>query len=99
MALTMSLMMLVSCNKDKKDPKEAVFTANIEQHIGQQNRTVINPENGDVKWLAGDKILVANGNGFHPSIGRGNHGRHLPHHGRVRNDRTVCSSLSPDSHP
>ena len=63
MALTMSLMMLVSCNKDKKDPKEAVFTANIEQHIGQQNRTVINPENGDVKWLAGDKILVANGNG------------------------------------
>ncbi len=63
MALMMGVMMLTSCNKDKKDPKEAVFTANIEQHIGQQNRTAINPENGDVKWLAGDKILVANGNG------------------------------------
>ena len=63
MALTMSLMMLVSCNKDKENSKEAVFTANIEQHISQQNRTAINPENGQVKWLAGDKILVANGNG------------------------------------
>ena len=63
MALTMSLMMLVSCNKDKENSKEAVFTANIEQHISQQNRTAINPENGQVKWLAGDKILVANGEG------------------------------------
>ena len=63
MALTMSLMMLISCNKDKKDPKEAIFTANIEQHNGQQNRTAINPENGMVKWLAGDKILIANDNG------------------------------------
>lgn len=63
MALTMGLMMLVSCNKEKKVSKEAVFTANIEQHIGQQGRTAINPLNGDVKWLAGDKILVANGNG------------------------------------
>ncbi len=59
----MGVMMLTSCNKDKKDPKEAVFTANIEQHIGQQNRTAINPENGDVKWLAGDKILVDNSEG------------------------------------
>ncbi len=63
MALTMGLMMLVSCNKEKKVSKEAVFTANIEQHIGQQGRTAINSLNGDVKWLAGDKILVANGNG------------------------------------
>ena len=63
MALTMGLMMLVSCNKEKKVSKEAVFTANIEQHIGQQGRTAINPLNGDVKWLAGDKILVTNGNG------------------------------------
>ena len=63
MALTMGLMMLVSCNKEKKVSKEAVFTANIEQHIGQQGRTAINPLNGDVKWLASDKILVTNGNG------------------------------------
>lgn len=63
MALTLGLMALVSCNKEKQTLKEAVFTANIEQHIGQQNRTAINPENGDVKWLAGDKILIANGNG------------------------------------
>ena len=63
MALTMGMMMLVSCNKDKKVSKEAVFTASIEQHIGQQGRTAINPENGDVKWLGGDKILVTNGNG------------------------------------
>ncbi|MBR3491742.1 MAG: fibronectin type III domain-containing protein [Bacteroidales bacterium] len=63
MALTMGLMMLVSCNKEKKVSKEAVFTANIEQQTGQQGRTSINPENGQVKWLAGDKILVANGEG------------------------------------
>ena len=59
----MSLMMLVSCNKDKENSKEAVFTANIEQHTGQQGRTAINPENGQVKWLAGDKIVIANGEG------------------------------------
>ena len=64
MALTMGLMMLVSCNKEKQTSKEAVFTANIEQTNGQQNgRTAINPENGQVKWLTGDKILVANGEG------------------------------------
>lgn len=63
MALTMGMMMLVSCNKEKKVSKEAVFTANIEQQTGQQSRTAINPENGQVKWLAGDKILVANGEG------------------------------------
>ena len=64
MALTMGLIMLVSCNKEKKVSKEAVFTANIEQTVGQQNgRTSINPENGQVKWLAGDKILVANDEG------------------------------------
>ena len=63
MVLTLGLMALVSCNKDKQSSKETVFTANIEQHIGQQNRTAINPENGDVKWLAGDKILIANGEG------------------------------------
>ena len=60
MALTMGLMMLVSCNKEKKVSKEAVFTANIEQQVGEQGRTSINPENGQVKWMAGDKILVAN---------------------------------------
>ena len=63
MALTMGMVMLVSCNKDKKVSKEAVFTANIEQQAGLQSRTAINPENGMVKWLAGDKILVANGDG------------------------------------
>ena len=63
MALTLGLMALVSCNKDKESSKEAVFTANLEQHVGQQGRTAINPENGTVKWLAGDKIMVANGNG------------------------------------
>ena len=54
--------MLVSCNKDKQS-KEAVFTANIEQQVSQQSRTAINPENGQIKWLAGDKILVANDEG------------------------------------
>ena len=63
MALTLGLMALVSCNKDKQTSKEAVFTAGIEQTGGQQSRTAIDPENGMVKWLAGDKILVANGNG------------------------------------
>ena len=63
MALTLGLMALVSCNKDKQSSKEAVFTADIEQLAGQQGRTSINPENGMVKWLAGDKILVANGEG------------------------------------
>ena len=62
MALTMSMIMLVSCNKDKQS-KEAVFTANIEQQVSQQSRTAINPENGQIKWLAGDKILVANDEG------------------------------------
>lgn len=63
MALMMGVMMLTSCNKDKENSKEAVFTANIEQHTGQQGRTAINPENGQVKWLAGDKIVIANGEG------------------------------------
>ena len=63
MALTLGLMALVSCNKDKETSKEAVFTATLEQHVGQQGRTAIDPENGNVKWLAGDKILIANGNG------------------------------------
>ena len=63
MALTIGLMALVSCNKEKESSKEAVFSAKLEQHIGQQSRTAINPENGMVKWLAGDKIVVANGNG------------------------------------
>jgi hypothetical protein len=63
MALTLGLMALVSCNKEKQSSKEAVFTANIEQTGGQQSRTAINPENGMVKWLAGDKILIANGEG------------------------------------
>ena len=62
--LMMGMMMLVSCNKDKDNntTKEAVFTASIEQHAGQ-GRTAIDPENGDVKWLADDQILVANENG------------------------------------
>ena len=63
MALTLGLMALVSCNKEKQSSKEAVFTATLEQHVGQQGRTAINPENGMVKWLAGDKILIANDNG------------------------------------
>ncbi len=63
MALTLGLLALVSCNKDKQTSKEAVFTADIEQLAGQQGRTAINPENGMVKWLAGDKILIANDEG------------------------------------
>ena len=63
MALTFGLMALVSCNKEKQSSKEAVFTADIEQMAGQQGRTAINSENGMVKWLAGDKILVANDEG------------------------------------
>lgn len=60
MALMLGLMAMVSCGKEKK---EAVFTADIEQLTFQQGRTAINPENGMVKWLAGDKILVANDEG------------------------------------
>ena len=63
MALTLGLMALVSCNKEKQSSKEAVFTADIEQLAGQQGRTAINPENGMVKWLAGDKIMIANDEG------------------------------------
>ena len=63
MALTMGLVMLVSCNKEKQSSKEAVFTADIEQLAGQQGRTAINPENGQIKWLAGDKIVIANDEG------------------------------------
>ena len=65
MALTMGMMMLVSCNKDKKDPKEAVFTANIEQLDGQRgSRTQLVPvtdSTAQVRWVANDKIVVANG--------------------------------------
>ena len=63
MALTLGLLALVSCNKEKQSSKEAVFTADIEQLAGQQGRTAINPENGMVKWLAGDKIMIANDEG------------------------------------
>ena len=59
MALLMGMMMLVSCNKDKEN--KVVFTASIESP--DQGRTTLNPENGQVKWKAGDKIMIANGNG------------------------------------
>ncbi len=62
MTLAMCLMALVSCNKEKKNVKEAVLSACLEQHVGlQQNRTIINLETGQIKWLDNDKIAIANG--------------------------------------
>ena len=60
----LSLLMLFSCNKDKKEAGKAVFTASIEQQGGQGNaKTALNPANGQIKWLSGDQIVIANGNG------------------------------------
>ena len=64
MALTMGLMMLVSCNKEKDDNKDkAVFHATIESRT--QGRTYLDPVDGQgqVKWKAGDQIRIYNGNG------------------------------------
>lgn len=60
----LSLLMLFSCNKDKKEAGKTVFTASIEQQGGQGNaKTALNPANGQIKWLSGDQIVIANGNG------------------------------------
>ena len=54
--------MLFSCNKEKqKTNEEVVISACMEQHVGSQNRTIINPETGQIKWLADDKIVIVNG--------------------------------------
>ena len=61
MALTVGMLALVSCNKDKDN--KTVFTANIETPA--QGRTAINPENGQVTWTSGDQIAInATGNVF-----------------------------------
>jgi hypothetical protein len=63
MALTMGMMMLVSCKKDKDNNTDnrTVFYASIESRT--QDRTSLNPATGQVKWTAGDKIKIANANG------------------------------------
>ena len=62
MALTMGLMMLVSCNKEKESNNEVVFHASIESRT--QDRTYLDPDGtqGFVKWMAGDQIRIYNGN-------------------------------------
>jgi hypothetical protein len=64
MVALMSLFLLFSCNKDKKEAGKAVFTASIEQQGGQGDaKTALNPANGQIKWLSGDQIVITNGNG------------------------------------
>ena len=60
MVLALGLMVLASCNKDKHNNNEAVLSACMEQH-GFPNRTIINPETGQIKWLNDDKIVIVNG--------------------------------------
>lgn len=59
-----SLLLLFSCKKDKKETGNTVFTASIEQQGGHGDaKTALNPANGQIKWLSGDQIVIANGNG------------------------------------
>ena len=55
--------MLFSCNKNHEAEK-AAFAASIEQLEGQcDTNTILNPANGQIKWLSGDRIVIANGKG------------------------------------
>ena len=59
----MGLMMLVSCNKDKdNNDGKVVFHATIVSRT--QDRTYLDPVDtvGYIKWSAGDKIKIYNGN-------------------------------------
>lgn len=52
-------LILVACNKDKENQGEAVFTATTE-HLG--GRTSLDPNNGQINWMAGDRIVIGNDN-------------------------------------
>ena len=55
-----STMLLAACNKNKNESQgEAVFTATTEHQGG---RTSLDPNNGNINWTAGDRIVIANDN-------------------------------------
>ncbi len=53
------LTVLAACNKQKESQGVAQFTATIEHHGG---RTSLDPNNGQINWMAGDRIVIANDN-------------------------------------
>ena len=55
-----STMLLAACNKNNNESQgEAIFTATTEHHGG---RTSLDPNNGNINWTAGDRIVIANDN-------------------------------------
>ena len=54
-----SLAIIASCKKEK-ETSEVTLNASIEQHKSG-SRTSLNPTDGAIYWMAGDKILVNNG--------------------------------------
>ncbi len=56
------LMTLAACNKNTESQGVAQFTASIEQQSGSA-RTMLNPDNGQILWTAGDQIVIGNDNG------------------------------------
>ena len=55
--LTMAVVCAAGCNKNKENQGVAQFTATIEQSEG---RTLLNPDNGQINWTAGDQIVISN---------------------------------------
>ena len=53
------LMTFAACKKDKESQGEALFTATTEHQGG---RTSLDPNNGQINWTAGDKIVISNDN-------------------------------------
>ena len=54
-----ALVLLAGCKKEN-DTKGVTLKASIEQNKGE-GRTSLNPVDGTINWMAGDKILVNNG--------------------------------------
>ena len=54
------LTVLAACNKQKESQGVAQFTATIEHQGG---RTILDPNNGQINWMAGDQVVIGNDNG------------------------------------
>ena len=54
------LTVFAACNKQKESQGVAQFTATIEHQGG---RTSLDPNNGQINWMAGDQVVIGNDNG------------------------------------
>lgn len=55
-----ALLVFAGCKKDK-EMEGTTLKASIEQHESDDDKTSLNPTDGAISWMAGDKITVYNG--------------------------------------